>query len=783
MNKNRPVNTTHLLQFAVVFLALVSFFTTANGMKEYIFQDNGVIAYMASAAIQGILLALSMNLPGYLRGIWNSGWNGFFRFLMCLLAVLLTGVAIFCSSWFSYVYIAEVIHRDSWDTDSELLVQQTYREELYNAQEYAHNYRIYLEESLGGKILLLEEQSKELSDAMVDSGIEWDKEREDYVTNGGAAATYMAPVIDAMSRAARSDSSQEARDLAAKAVADAATSINSRMEAIQQRVDNLDRNITRYEAQIAALNNRIYNAAEGTDVGALTNAVNSYTALITNAVQEQGELEEERTQLSNALSRIPHYENYLGLNSSTSAISIRSSLVEMQSEFFKDNPDEEVMMDIAADIFESLRSAANTSGATSGTGFSYTDLLIQMNQLIRNLMDYSEIKDIEANLEQLITELRTEEPDAEAAQPTEPAQPALPTQPADPAETTDPGEPMGPAETTDPAESAEPAESGEPNQDAKPPEAPSGGGQSGGSGWQKSWGKRLDQLKSQVSARPVYSESDTDSSVLSESQANVLRSYDRNKASRTLDDMIRRYISQHSAIYQGIIYLQSPYRSLAIFALLLALAFDLTGFVFGVVIEGNPRQKAQNGGTPAASAQFAAPPVGGGSRTDETEWTVLETLEQYVVLTGDFESRDGRYYYKTFKDGKLYHWCVTDPVPYVRQIYIQYKANPSAGMPVPTAADQELCFAGQAGGPKDGIYTKCGLAFDEGSLIRTKNGQTKFLATVDEYVPVHSYDPGRGENRTIPAKRLAAKNIDAETAVVALNEKGTRIAAIYVIEG
>ncbi len=185
MNKNRPVNTTHLLQFAVVFLALVSFFTTANGMKEYIFQDNGVIAYMASAAIQGILLALSMNLPGYLRGIWNSGWNGFFRFLMCLLAVLLTGVAIFCSSWFSYVYIAEVIHRDSWDTDSELLVQQTYREELYNAQEYAHNYRIYLEESLGGKILLLEEQSKELSDAMVDSGIEWDKEREAAMEKAG----------------------------------------------------------------------------------------------------------------------------------------------------------------------------------------------------------------------------------------------------------------------------------------------------------------------------------------------------------------------------------------------------------------------------------------------------------------------------------------------------------------------------------------------------------------------------------------------------------------------
>lgn len=44
----------NLLRIGVVFLAIVSFFTTANGMKEYIFVNNSVIAYSASAAIQGI---------------------------------------------------------------------------------------------------------------------------------------------------------------------------------------------------------------------------------------------------------------------------------------------------------------------------------------------------------------------------------------------------------------------------------------------------------------------------------------------------------------------------------------------------------------------------------------------------------------------------------------------------------------------------------------------------------------------------------------------------------
>ena len=45
---------TYLLRIGVIFLAVVSFFTTANGMREYIFHNNA-IAYAASAAIQGNL--------------------------------------------------------------------------------------------------------------------------------------------------------------------------------------------------------------------------------------------------------------------------------------------------------------------------------------------------------------------------------------------------------------------------------------------------------------------------------------------------------------------------------------------------------------------------------------------------------------------------------------------------------------------------------------------------------------------------------------------------------
>lgn len=231
---------TQLLQLAIVCLAVVSFFTTAQGMSRYIF-SNAAIAYADSAAIQGILLALSMNLPGYLKRIRKAQKLPIFA-LFFLIILILTFLTMFCSSWFSYVYIADVVHKESWGTDSELLVQQTYRTELYNAYDYAHAYRTYLEESLGREILLLEEQADKITaDEELDNiNVDWDKERNDYGDTATTAGNYMVTVIDAMETAINNSSSQNSRDLAVKAVTDAQNNINSRMENIQQEMDILN---------------------------------------------------------------------------------------------------------------------------------------------------------------------------------------------------------------------------------------------------------------------------------------------------------------------------------------------------------------------------------------------------------------------------------------------------------------------------------------------------------------------------------------------------------------
>lgn len=865
---------TNLLRIGVILLAVVSFFTTANGMRKYIFnnEENGLVAYAASAAIQSILLALSMNLPGYLCGIWANAVQeekGKFHWLkepvrflgkviLSLIVFLLTIVAIFCSSWFSYVYIAETIHQTSWEADSELLVQQTYRSELYDAQDYAHIYRTYLEGDIGERLLLLETQAMNLSDP-VETDMDWDAERADYAPDDGStAASYMAAVIDAMEKAVDSNSSQEARDLAVTAISDAKENIESRMADIQQNMDMLTGNINNYNDLIAGLRNTIARSPTGVDTTPYLNSINTYTQQIDRAVQRQGALQSEYMDLERAQGRLPLYESRLGLSNSTSAISIRSDLMRLQAEFFRQEPNEEQMLELAADIFENMLNASRVAaggGAAEGAGsgtetLPYMELLTQMNGLIRGLTDYNDLADIESNLNNLVEELRTltltADPEAENADgnATAPDTENADGDAADSeAENADGDAAGSDTENADGNAVAPDTENADGNAaapdvenadgDAAPSDMENADGDAAGpdtenvdgnvpspseqeteeeqgkdnepskeqeSRWKEALGVRLAALKAQISALPVFADNlDTGEATgdsLSESQKAVLRSYDRDRSSRELDDMIRRYISDHNAIYQGIIYLQSPYRSLAGFAALLALSFDISGFIFGFVIQG----KERNGGNGEAEGENTNKEDKNNSTKkpdkkddqrklrvpngdSEVGWSILETLTPYLVLTGDYEKLDGIFYYTAFKDGVLYRWPVKDIEPYHEGIYIQKEEKDQAAKGERISADrQDLLFTSQNGGPKDGVYTDCQLVFDEGSLLMIRDGKKVFLAAVDEYVPVHIYSPNKGENRTDPVNQLVQKGISVTETVVALNVKGTRVAAVYAIE-
>ena len=85
--------------------------------------------------------------------------------------------------------------------------------------------------------------------------------------------------------------------------------------------------------------------------------------------------------------------------------------------------------------------------------------------------------------------------------------------------------------------------------------------------------------------------SSADVSEITESQQRILSGFDRTESCANLDNATRRYINDHNALEQGTIYLTSPYRGLALFALVLAFFLDLSGFVFGVVDLGAKESK------------------------------------------------------------------------------------------------------------------------------------------------------------------------------------------------
>lgn len=736
-----------LIRIAVICLAGVSLYTTAQGMTQYIFH-NDTAAYAASAAIQGILLAMSMGLLKYIRGIWKNNWHVLLRLFTCIMIILLTIVTMFCSSWFSYIYIAEIVHFDSWGTDSELLVQQTYRAELYNARDYAHTYRIYLESDMGEKILMLEEQADAISKKeKLDSPVSnWEEEMATYGDTNTMAGNYMSTVIDAM-RKAMEQSSGNSRELAAKAVMDAQENIRNRMTDIQQNLDRLDETIASYEEQIARLRNSINNAVPGTNTSSLTNSLNNFVQRIEEETAAQAALREENSQLEEASKRLKFYESWLGLNDASSSIAIRNTLLEMQTEFFQEDPDEAQLLATATSIFENIRNAASYNDDNS---LSYTNLLVQMNQLILNLKDYTDIKEIESSLDNLIVELREEKAidfsDEEA----------------------------------DGGNSPDETEQDKTNSDKTKQD------KTDSNKWKNPWNNRLEALKSQISSMPMYSAQQTTNGegtgILTESQLNILRTYDRKEASDQLDDMIRLYIANHNALYQGIIYLLSPYKMLALFSLILAFAFDMSGFILGFVNQGEIKKNTgfiEDKPSAGIKKQMANKEENG------MNWSVIPPLNKYKVLTGDYEKKDNVYIYQVFENGLLTKWNIEDSVPYVQGIYMEDKTLETKGILV-SATEQSVLFTNQPEGPRDGIYLNCRLEFEEGSLFlvrEAKQAETKsFLANVNEYVPIHSYNPSKGENQTIPAVQLSSDRIEAHMVILALNDKGTRIAAVYMME-
>ena len=725
---------SQLLQFAVICLAIASFFTTAQGMRSYIFNGEPTIAYVTSGAIQGILLALSMNLPRFMRRIWNEKSNVFIKAIIEIVLLILTGISLFCSSWFSYVYIAETVHKGSWDTDSELLVQQIYRNELYDASDYSKAYRTYLEAELGQEILNLQSLANQLPTQASDFNMDWESEQQQYASDNTVASSYMATVINQLKLAFETAPSQENRDLAEQAVTEAQKNIEVALKNEQTRLGDVRKDLSTYNDQISNLNQQIRNATTQAEITSLQETLRSYQETQSTAAAQQQTIQQEISALQNAQGRLNVYAVNLGLSNSTSSISIKRNLLEMQTELFKDDPDVDSLRNLATETFSNLRNAESLSAGSEGeNSLSYNDLLTRMNTLVLNLNDYASIKSIETTLNDLTNGLRRA--------------------------------------TTSTSNTK----------------------------WKSVWQTRIENLKAQISALPTFVTSSADVSEITESQQRILTGFDRTKSCANLDNATRRYINDHNALEQGTIYLTSPYKGLALFALVLAFFLDLSGFVFGVVDLGAKENKNDSGISGNNDRETIDVPKIFKSMKEkvgenESQWSIRPTANSYKVVTGNFRCEDGVYYYGVFENGIHKEWKVVDDHAYHEGIYLVDNVAARKGVAL-SEKHQDVIFSNQGFEkmPQDGVYLNGTLSYHEGSLLfeaevggksdksAENDASPYYIANVEEYVPVHCYAPRRGENITQPAIDLAKFPMKVKVAVLALNPDCTRIVAMYLI--
>lgn len=133
-----------LLRYATAILAFLSFFTTTQGMKNFVFSTEW-LAYLGSFAVQSILIVFSLFLCNFFVAIkGNHILSSRIKLVIKSALVVFFSISLIVSSTFSYSYIANTAYRDIRDSDYETIIQSFLITE---------SHRLRTENSRIGKIL------------------------------------------------------------------------------------------------------------------------------------------------------------------------------------------------------------------------------------------------------------------------------------------------------------------------------------------------------------------------------------------------------------------------------------------------------------------------------------------------------------------------------------------------------------------------------------------------------------------------------------------------------
>ena len=761
-NNTRQMNSIlTILRICTILLAAVSFWSTAQGMEDYTF-PNGWQAYAASLGIQGLLLGLNFAFPEFWRSCKTSVQKSALLFL--------TVVILLCSSWFSYLYIAGKAYGESWDTECQILAQSSYRSELFDADEYTEQYSEQLETALAGQISVLYDQAKKMDQEKVDVGeqIDWSEERER--VGNSAASDLWNIAIDSVSSAIGSKGegvSQTVREQAASALMGIQASLQSEIDRLEGQIQTANENVQTADANLQGAQRRLENVPGNVDPTPYENAVTDAAQNYNRAQSRQKDLEQERDDYQRATRRISDYALILGMTESgVSSYFVGANLREIQRELFQPEPDSARMMELATEIFDRLQGSVDL-GSQNEADAENQNFLLSMRRFVQGIETYRSVKEENSGLRDLIAQLadgtlltvNSGEPSLPDGSDT-PQDEEIITPETAGSNTVLAEEPFGSDNAlVEALENGGALQPGPSNGDADLSRGPDKDADI----WKEEWIGAFNDLKARISGLPVYILS---SGVSQEDVPDILKTYERADSTAQLDSTIRRYLTKHNAVQEGIIYLASPYRSVAIFSLIVALLLDISAFITGVIIDRvSSKQKMPTENDDGKPPNVFEPEM------DDSAWSVLPGLRRYAFLTGDFMFLDGIITYKIIENGKVKE--LEYPGPRLNTGFYAWKVKEL----VLVADSEKLLFRGITGGPQDGIYQNCSIGYDQGLLIISQNGSSEYVGSVDPDTPVYQIHTDHCD--VIPARKMS--NERGKKIVVALNYDGTKIIAIYVI--
>lgn len=131
---DKEVTTSiRLLRYAASALAFISFITTAKGLYEFVFTEEVWQAYLASFAVQSILLVFNFLFFHFYIRINNlERFPRFFKRVLTYFIMFLFTVALIISSTFSFVFIANNTYLPMRAKNSNITIERFLKDETYH---------------------------------------------------------------------------------------------------------------------------------------------------------------------------------------------------------------------------------------------------------------------------------------------------------------------------------------------------------------------------------------------------------------------------------------------------------------------------------------------------------------------------------------------------------------------------------------------------------------------------------------------------------------------------